>query len=235
MIKNKRILALIPARGGSKGIKDKNIIPLNNKPLISYTIEAAKGSKYIDKVVLSTDSEKIAKCAEAFGADVPFLRPTEFAQDHSKTIDAVLHAVDYFAEISEVYNILVLLQPTQPLRTASDIDQALELFIENGTEGLVSVSEVFDSPLLIRQMNNDGLLQNLLNLKSSVRRQDMPIYYRVNGCIYINWIETLNSSTSFNDNILPYIMPKERSVDIDEMSDLAIAEYFIQKAISIKK
>lgn len=228
MFGKQKILALIPARGGSKGIKDKNIILLAGKSLIAYSIEAAKNSKYIDSIVATTDSEKIAEVAKKYGARVPFLRPPELAGDTSKTIDAVLHAIKTLKSMDEDYNTLVLLQPTQPLRTTDDIDRAIELYYENGENGLVSISPVNDSPLLIRSIGADGKLVNLLSLNSTCRRQDMPNYYKVNGCIYINKIDELDKNTSFNDNKVPFIMTKEHSVDIDEISDLWMAEYYLK-------
>lgn len=228
MFGKQKILALIPARGGSKGIKDKNIIPLAGKPLIVYSIEAAKNSKYIDSIVVTTDSKKIAEVAKQCGARVPFLRPAELGADTSKTIDAVLHAIKTLKSMDENYNTLVLLQPTQPLRTTYDIDKAIELYYENGENGLVAISPVDDSPLLIRSIDAYGKLVNLLSQNSTCRRQDMPNYYKVNGCIYINKIDELDKNTSFNDNKVPFIMTKEHSVDIDEISDLWMAEYYLQ-------
>lgn len=227
MFEDKRILALIPARGGSKGIKDKNIILLSGKPLIAYSIEAAKHSKYIDSIVVTTDSKKIACIANKYGARTPFLRPTELSNDNSKTIDAVLHAIKFLKNIDEIYDSVVLLQPTQPLRTTFDIDKAIEVYYQNNEEGLVSISPVDDNPLLIRTINSNGKLINLLSQNSTCRRQDMPRYYKVNGCIYINKIDELSNTTSFNDNSVPFIMQKENSVDIDELSDLWIAEYYL--------
>lgn len=231
MFGKQKILALIPARGGSKGIKDKNIIPLAGKPLIAYSIEAAKKSKYIDSIVVTTDSEKIAEVAKRYGARVPFLRPVELAADTSKTIDAVLHAIKTLKSMGENYDTLVLLQPTQPLRTTDDIGKAIELYYEDGENGLVSISPVDDSPLLIRSIGADGKLLNLLSQNSTCRRQDMPNYYKVNGCIYINKIDELNENTSFNDNRIPFIMDKEHSIDIDEMSDLWMAECYLKNNI----
>lgn len=222
-----RILALIPARGGSKGIKNKNITNLAGKPLISYSIEAALNSSYIDRTVVTTDSEAIAKVSLSYGADVPFLRPLELARDTSKTIDAVLHAIDMLKAQGEEFDVLVLLQPTQPLRSTRDIDESIECFFSNGGLPLTSVSPVNDHPLLIRSINGAGKLAPLLALNSTCRRQDMPEFYNVNGCIYINKISELSVDTSFNDNMIPFIMAKERSVDIDEHVDLVLAEYYL--------
>lgn len=231
MFNDKKILALIPARGGSKGIKNKNIINLAGKPLIAWTIEAARKSIFIDDVIITTDSAEIASVAKKFGGDAPFLRPPELAGDKSNTIDAVLHALGELKKLKKFYDALVLLQPTQPLRLPEDIDGAIETFFKNSELPLASVSPVKDHPVLIRSLSSDKkTLVPLLNLNSTCRRQDMPDYYRVNGCIYINKLNEfneLNKNTSFNDNIIAFVMPRERSVDIDEPSDIAMAEYYI--------
>lgn len=230
MYNDKKILALIPARGGSKGIKNKNIIDLCGKPLISYTIDSAKGSKYIDEIIVSTDSEEIAEISRQYGACVPFLRPKELATDTSSTLDVVIHAIDFLAKKRDMFHTLVLLQPTEPLRTSEDIDGAIEKHFLGGERSLVSVSEVDDNPILIRTLNQDDLLVPLINLNSTCRRQDMPVYYRVNGCVYINKISEINQTTSFNDNELAYIMQREHSVDIDELKDLCVARYYLEKS-----
>lgn len=225
MIEGKKVLALIPARGGSKGIKKKNIVDVAGKPLISYSIVAAKGSKYIDAIVVTTDSEEIAEVSKKYGANVPFLRPVEFAGDCSTTLDAVLHALKMLED--QNFEVLVLLQPTSPLRTTEDIDNALQLFFERECKSLASVSEVNDPPILMRYVNEYGEMKKMLNLNSTVRRQDMPITYRINGSIYINLISEISKETSFNDNSIAYIMEKEHSVDIDEYVDLAVAAYYL--------
>lgn len=227
MYKNNKILALIPARGGSKGIKNKNIIDIMGKPLIYYTIQAAKESVYIDDIVVTTDDEVIANISIECGAKVPFLRPKQLAQDTSKTIDAVLHAILTLEQMGPKYDTLILLQPTQPLRTSEDIDKSIECFFCNGELSLVSVSEVDDHPLLIREIVDNKLLPLLLE-NSTCRRQDMKKYYRINGCIYINKVEEINSNTSFNDNLIPFIMKKSHSVDIDEVKDLVLTKYYLK-------
>ncbi len=221
-----KIAAFIPARGGSKGVKRKNIRKLAGKPLIAYTISAALGSKYIDQVVVSTEDEEIAKIAKSFGAKVPTLRPRELAQDTTATIDVVLHGVEAFFSL-EKWDSIVLLQPTQPLRTSQDIDNAITFYYENGKKSLLSVSEAEDHPLLIRSFDGKGHMRKLLDVSSSVRRQDMEQFYRVNGAIYINQIQDLGATTSFNDNEIGFVMEKSHSVDIDELSDFALAEYYL--------
>ena len=226
----KKILAIVPARAGSKGIKDKNITDLNGKPLIAYSIEAGLKSKHINKVVVTTDGEEIAKVAKEYGADVPFLRPKHLATDTSKTIDAVTHCIDELKNQGQKYDYVVLLQPTQPLRQAWHIDEAIELIIEKDEDALVSVSKVKDHPILMRTIDESGHAVNLLEGSSTKRRQDFPDFYKVNGAIYINKInDNLNNDTSLNDNKLVYIMDEKYDVDIDEMLDLQIARLIIDK------
>lgn len=227
MYREKKIIAVIPARGGSKGIPHKNIIDLCGKPLISYSIIEGLKSKYIDYLMVSTDDEEIAEIAKKHGADVPFIRPVDLATDTSKTIDVVLHVLGNLKKQGHLYDVLVLLQPTQPLRTSTDIDLAIERYFETGCKSLVSISPVEDHPLLIRSIEQDVLVP-VLKMSSTCRRQDMPQYYRVNGCIYINEVAQIDENTSFNDNIVPFVMEKEHSIDIDEFSDLVMARYYIK-------
>lgn len=227
MIQKKRVLAMIPARGGSKGIKNKNIIEVKGKPLIAYTIEAAKKSKYIDTVMVSTDSEAIKDVALQWGAAVPFMRPEELASDAAKTIDAVMHTVNFYREHADIYDYFVLLQPTSPLRSAEDIDGAIEKFLNCGERDLASISEVTDSPVLIRKIVDSTIMEKLLDVTSTVRRQEMPKYYRINGGIYITKIDKLSSEMSFNDSSVYYLMKKQHAIDIDEYVDLAVLEYYL--------
>lgn len=224
MIEGKRVLAWIPARSGSKGVKGKNIKELCHKPLISYTLTAATMCPYVDETIVSTDSEEIARVANRFGGKTPFLRPSSLASDKSKTIDAVLHTLDYLSERQEAYDILCLLQPTSPLRTTEDISQALRTFIEYGCQPLVSVNEAKSHPILMRTIDGKGHLSNLLDQNSTVRRQDLNKVYEVNGSIYINLISEINATTSFNDNLIPFIMPLNHSIDIDSEDDFCLAE-----------
>ena len=219
MINDQKVLGLIPARGGSKGIPKKNIRELSGKPLIAYSIDAALRSELVDRVVVTTDSEEIAAIARSWGADVPFLRPAELAQDGSKTIDCVLHARDELASMGDPYDVIVLLQPTSPLRTARNIDDALACFVNHGEKGLASVSEVIDNPVLVRTLGNDGQLFPILDRGSTVRRQDMEVFYRVNGSIYINRADELTSETSLNDNPIGFVVSQSEAPDIDTFED----------------
>ncbi|CEN21730.1 cytidylyltransferase domain-containing protein [Paraclostridium sordellii] len=228
-MKKSKVLAIIPARAGSKGIKDKNIIDLNGKPLIAHSIEAGLKSKYINKVVVSTDGEKIAKIAKDYGAEVPFLRPKHLATDTAKTIDCVIHCIEELKKNGEEYDYVVLLQPTQPLRQPWHIDEAFELIIKRNEDSLVSISKVKDHPVLMRTIDKNGYAINLLEGSSTKRRQEFPDFYKVNGAIYINKInENLNYDTSFNDNKLVYMMDEQYGIDIDDMLDMEIAKLLIK-------
>ncbi|MGL4761238.1 MAG: cytidylyltransferase domain-containing protein [Sarcina sp.] len=224
MFKGKKVLAIIPARAGSKGIKDKNIIDLVGKPLIAHSIEQGLNSKYIDKVVVSTDGEKIAEVAKQYGAEVPFLRPSEIACDTAKTIDVMIHCVDFLNNNNEEFDYIVLLQPTQPLRKVEHIDEMIEKIVNEEAKGIVSVCKVKEHPILMRTIDDKGKLNNLLSESSTMRRQEMPDYYKVNGVIYVNKIDKdFKLETSLNDNKLAYVMEEKYSIDIDDLMDLEIA------------
>ena len=230
MFKGKKVLAIIPARAGSKGIKDKNIIDLAGKPLIAHSIEQGLNSKYIDKVVVSTDGEKIAEVAKQYGAEVPFLRPSEIACDTAKTIDVMVHCVDFFKNNNEEFDYIVLLQPTQPLRKAEHIDEMIEKIVNDEAKGIVSVCKVKEHPILMRTIDSKNQLNNLLTGSSTMRRQEMPDYYKVNGVIYINKIDgDFNLDTSLNDNKSAYVMEEKYSIDIDDLMDLEIARLYIKR------
>lgn len=223
-----KILAIIPARSGSKGIKNKNIVDVNGKPLIYYSIKEALKSNYISDVIVSTDSEEIAKIAKNLGAEVPFMRPSFLATDMSRIIDTIIYTIEKLKEIGQEYDYIVLLQPTQPLRRSWHIDEAIELIINKKETSLVSVSKVKEHPILIRKIDDNGYVKNLLNEGSTKRRQDFEDFYKVNGAIYINKIdENLIKDTSFNDNKLAYIMDEKYDLDIDEPNDLYIAEIML--------
>lgn len=235
MYRKKRILALIPARGGSKGIKGKNIRNIGEKPLIAYTIEAALQSGCFDSVAVSTDNSEIAKISQQYGAEIPFLRPSILASDMSKTIEAVLHAKNELLKAGREFDLLVLLQPTQPLRTSDDIRGAIDLFFDRRLNSLVSVCPVYDHPILIRTMGLDFRLSKLLDTSSTVRRQDMPPFFRVNGAIYINYINNITLETSFNDNEYGYIMDYAHSIDIDSEADIKMAEMYLSQKDTLSR
>lgn len=229
MYKGKKILAIIPARAGSKGIKNKNIIDLSGKPLIAYSIEAALKSKYIDRIVVSTDGGNIAKISKEYGAEVPFIRPKSLATDTSKSIDVVLHCIDELVKKNENYDYVILLQPTQPLRQSFHIDEAIELIYRKKENSLVSVCKVKEHPSLMRELNLDGTMNNIVSLSSDTRRQDFKEIFIVNGAIYINKINNeLNKDTILNDNKIAYLMEEKYSIDIDEILDVKIANLMLK-------
>lgn len=215
-------LAYIPARGGSKGIPKKNIAELGEMPLIAFTIVAALKSGLFEKVMVSTDSEEIADVARQYGAWVPFLRYAEFAQDTSKTIDAVISDKSRLEAMGEKFDEFVLLQCTSPFRTAKDIQGAVAL-AEKMHSGVVSISPVEEHPILMRTIDADGKVSKVLNCSSTCRRQDMPPYYRVNGAIYVNFWGELTPDLSLNDNPYGYVMERKDSLDIDTKADLEAA------------
>jgi CMP-N,N'-diacetyllegionaminic acid synthase len=222
MINGKKVLAFIPARGGSKGIKNKNIRVVSGKPLVSYTIAAALNSSFVDYVLVSTDSKKIASISKTFGAQVPFLRPQELSSDHSKTVDGVVFTIQKLRESDLNFDYLLLLQPTSPLRDERDIDNAIKLFVDSNETSLLSVSEYSGNPFLLRSFPeaDKPLLQKAISQNSTIRRQDLPRFFKVNGAIYINKIADISLDTSFNDNQIGYVMDPDHSTDIDDWSDL---------------
>jgi len=225
-----KLLALIPARGGSKGIKKKNIVPLCGRPLIWYTIEAAKNSGVFHNIVVSTDSDEIAEISRKWGASVPFKRPDYLATDDAKGIDVVLHAMEFMERRGESYDAIMVLQPTSPLRTAEDIQSAMEIFLKKDANAVVSVTEADHHPLWMSTLPPDGRLDDFLLPEVRNRnRQELPKYYRLNGAIYLaRWEYLKEHGDWFKKNCFAYIMPRERSVDIDEMVDLLLAEALLK-------
>lgn len=228
MINNRKVLAIIPARGGSKGIPNKNIIDVCGKPLIQYTLDAAKKSKYIDEIHISTDCESIISIVRELGFNVERKRPAELAQDDSATIDVLIDVLKYYEELNKQYQIILLLQVTQPLRTVEQIDNALEHFIDNKEKGLVSVSQVAQHPILMRSIDENGQLLNLLSMESTIRRQDFKDYFTVDGSIYINSAREILDRVSLNDNKIPFYMGDEYlNIDVDTERDLDYLKYVL--------
>lgn len=230
MYKGKKILAVIPARGGSKGVPRKNIIEVGGHPLIKYTIDCGKNSKYLDRTVISTEDLLIKRVAEENGGDVPFLRPKELAEDTSKTIDCIVHAVNTLKSMGEEYDYVIILQNTVPLRKSWHVDEAIEMIVDSSERSLVSISEVDEHPILMRTLNEDKTVKNLLHMNSTMRRQDFPKFYKVDGAIYIQKLDKdFNNDTSLNDGKLAYIMENRYSTDIDNYIDIKIVEYYLEK------
>jgi N-acylneuraminate cytidylyltransferase len=227
MIRNKTVLAIIPARGGSKGLPGKNIKPVGGKPLIAWTIEAATKSKFIDRVVLSSDDENIINTATQYGCEAPFVRPKELAQDDSPAIDTVLHALQQLPH----FDITVLLQPTCPLRSAEDIDNALSTLFSKNAKSCVSVTTPDKSPYWMYVVNGYNRLNPLLDKKLAAKqRQELPQVYVLNGAIYAICTEVLLNTRNFVPHgTVPFVMSKEHSIDVDYQLDLDFVEFLMQK------
>lgn len=227
MFKNKKILCLMPARGGSKGLPKKNIKLLVGTPLIGWSIEAALDSKYIDKIIVSTDDEKIAGVARKFGAEVPFVRPAYLATSKARMTDVLKHAIDFSVRRGDNFDLVLLLQPTSPLREAKDIDCAIELFFNKKAGAVVSVCEAEHHPWLSGTIPSSLSLRNFIVEKAkNSNRQDLPVYYRLNGAIYLADVNYFRKNNGFMARkTFAYIMPAERSVDIDNKLDFEFAEF----------
>lgn len=221
-----KILAIIPARGGSKGVPRKNIRKLAGKPLIAWTIEEAKKSKYITRTILSSEDPKIIDIAKQYECDVPFVRPLKLAQDDTPGIDPVLHAV----EQCPGYDYVVLLQPTSPLRTIEDIDGCIEYMLSQNADFCVTVTESEKSPYWMYKVSDNGKMKPLIELeKLPLRRQDSPKIYALNGAVYVAKTERLVEENTFlTTNTVAYVMNKERSMDIDTELDFKVCEFYIE-------
>ena len=217
-------LAIIPARGGSKGVLGKNIRVVGGKPLIAWTIEAAKQSEYIDRVILSSDDEAIIEQARRYECEIPFVREARLARDESTSMDVILDALDRCPG----YEWVVLLQPTSPLRSARDIDQAIELCKRQNASACVSVSLSQESPYWMFTLKDGSTLESVLPLQGATRRQDLPSVYSLNGAIYVAKTGWLRQHRSFlSTETVAYVMPIHRSLDIDTESDLIQLQFFL--------
>lgn len=222
-------VAIIPARGGSKGLPRKNIYPLAGKPLIAYSVEAGMEARMVTATVVSSEDHEILGVAKTYGAEI-VLRPDALASDTASCESVVTDALQQLAHRGERFDLLVLLQPTSPLRTAHDIDAALDQFIASGATSLISVYEPEHTPYKAFQRNNDGFLEGLVDNRTPfMRRQDLPATYMPNGAIYITKVELfLSTGTLFSKKTVPYIMSEEKSVDVDRQEDVARIEQLLQ-------
>lgn len=232
------IISVIPARGGSKALPGKNIAMLGGKPLLAYTIEASLESEYISTTVVSTDYEDIQKVALDSGAEAPFLRPAELATDTAHSPDVVEHAVKYYEDKGNSFDITVMLQPTSPFRTGKHIDEAIEHFLKDDTlDSLISVKKQDYPPWWMFQPDGSRLKAafeyekgvNVFNLE----RQQFPPVYRPNGAIYVTWRKYLSETQSIvnMENNGFYIMEEDDSIDIDNRIDLIEAEQILEERL----
>lgn len=222
MIRGKKVLEVIPARGGSKGVPGKNIRVVAGKPLIAWTIEEAKKSRFLDRVMLSSDDHTIIKVAREWGAEVPFVRPSELAQDNTPGVDPVLHA------IREVpgYDYVVLLQPTSPLRTADDIDGCIEACLSSGVPSCVSVTVPDKSPYWMYTLTSGKRMKPVMAGETYSCRQSLPSVYALNGAVYVAEVKWLEEHKTFlTDETIAFEMPREHSLDIDTELDLRLFEF----------
>jgi N-acylneuraminate cytidylyltransferase/CMP-N,N'-diacetyllegionaminic acid synthase len=224
------ILYIIPARVGSKGLPGKNIRLLGNKPLIAYSIEAAVNSIFKGTVIVSTDDEEIASVGKKYGATVPFIRPNELATDAASTMDVVFHAINFYKQQHVFFDLIVVLQPTSPLRTSTDIDQAISLMKEKNVAAVVSVCESEHHPLWTNILPADGSMKNFIREEvKGKNRQQLPVNFRLNGALYISKSEALEIYKGFiHEKTIAYIMPTDRSVDIDHEIDFKLAELLLK-------
>ncbi|XQY91546.1 cytidylyltransferase domain-containing protein [Metabacillus sp. HB246100] len=224
------IVAIIPARGGSKGLPKKNIKILAGKPLIAHTIDVAIKCKYIDRVLVSTDDIEIANISKAYGAEVPFLRPENLATDEATTIDVLRHAIEFLEDNMTDIKHVVLLQPTSPLRSVEDLNHALEKYTKKSDGvALISVCEAQSHPYLLKTIDCDMLIDFVDKQQTVTRRQDLPIVYEINGGIYVCPKENILKGYIYTDPATPFIMNKENSVDIDDEVDFLLAEAILKK------
>lgn len=227
----RRVLALIPARGGSKGLPGKNLALLAGRPTIAWTVAAALAARAVDDVVVTTDDDAIAAAAEAAGARVPFRRPAELAADEARMTDVVRHAIDTLTARGETFDWLVLLQPTSPLRTGADVDAAFARLTETGGRAVVGVCAAEHSPAWIGTLPPDGSMADFLaHAAGRANRQELGGYFRLNGAIYIADVAYWREQAGFiGPETFAFVMPPEASVDIDTALDHDFAEFLLAR------
>ena len=224
------ILGIVPARGGSKAITRKNLALLANKPLLAWTVEVALESASLDRLVISTDDPEIADAGKKLGAEIPFLRPAELAADTSTSMDVILHALRWLADNQNYRpDYVLLLQPTSPLRTATDIRESIKLALAKRADSVVSVCETHQHPLWMKGVNHEGRLVDLYpQSPAPTRRQDLPSVFALNGAIYLALRTFLLSERTFiSDCTYAYVMPENRSLDVDTPWDLYLANLIL--------
>ncbi len=224
-----RTLAVIPARSGSKGLKDKNILPLCGKPLLSYTIEAALKSQCFDTVMVSTDALEYAEIAAACGAEVPFLRSKAAATDQASSWEVVLEVLQKYEEKGRQFDFVMLLQPTSPLRNEQEIRNAFSVQERNHAEAVVSVCEMEHSPLWCNTLPENHCMDHFIS-SASRPRQQLGRYYRINGALYLVHVEKLrrDGTLIYDKATFAYLMDKDQSVDIDDATDFMLAEFLMK-------
>lgn len=220
-----KTIAIITARSGSKGLKDKNIKYLNGKPLLAYSIEAALESKVFDVVMVSTDSLEYKKIAIEYGAEVPFLRSEETSSDTASTRDCIIEVLNNYKKMGCEFDRFMILQPTSPLRTAKHIIEANELYTTKNAKSVISVCEMDHSPLWSNILKDDLCMDNFISCDNDKQRQALETFYRINGAIYLHDVKHYRQNEYyFDDSSFAYIMEKMSSIDIDDELDFLMAK-----------
>ncbi len=233
MISGKTVLAIIPARGGSKGVPRKNIKDLCGKPLIAWTIEETLKSKYIDRIIVSTEDKEIAEISEEYDAEVPFMRPKKLSEDGTSGIEPLLHCINWLKNNQNYYpDYICTLQCTSPFRKSKHIDEALEQLFKQDADSIIGVCRSEANPYWMKRIENGKLIDFIASSKLYSRRQDLPIIYRLNGALYIGKTDILLKNRNwYTNNTLPYVMPSEDSIDIDTALDFKFAEWIMKEKL----
>jgi N-acylneuraminate cytidylyltransferase/CMP-N,N'-diacetyllegionaminic acid synthase len=240
MYKDKRILGLIPARGGSKGLPRKNVLPVLGKPLIAWTIEQGLASRYLDRLVVSTDDKEIAEISKQYGGEIPFLRPDHLAYDEVKSIDVILHALGILGKNVCTFDYVALLEPTSPLREASDIDVCVDRLIPHRQgKSIVSVARLEGAhpDFNVTIDTETGFIRNGTGGDGFkvLRRQELRDFYYFDGTIYLSEVQSLlERRTFYHELTLPYVVPKWKALEIDDGCDLICAESLLRARLSGK-
>ncbi len=230
MKQNKSFLCLMLARGGSKGVPGKNLKLLRGKPLIYYTIQAVQDSGVFDRFILSTDSQEISEVAKSYGVEVPFLRPEQLAKDDSSALDAIEHVLKWVQANDKRYDYVQYIFPTAPLRTAEDICSGIKVLFEKNADMVISVCQTSHPPYWSNVLPDDHSLKGFIDTEHLRNRQDVPVTYRLNGAIYVaKWDVFYEKRNWYEQNTYAYIMPTERSADIDSEFDFKLAELLLKE------
>jgi len=227
MIENRRVLGVIPARGGSKGVPRKNLRVVGGKPLIGWTLEATVRSRYLDRTIVSTDDDEIIEVARSLGGDVPFRRPVEISGDAAPHSHAILHALDHVPG----YDLVVMLNPTTPLRTAEDIDSCIELCVATGAPACVTVAKTDKPPEWTFRVDDEGRMSSVIGLAElPLLRQDLAPSYVFNGAVYVSVVDWFKQVKSFfSPETRAYKMPASRSIDLDDEFDFMVLEMILRQ------
>tara|TARA_B100000029_G_C17601926_1_gene966072 strand:+ start:1406 stop:2134 length:729 start_codon:yes stop_codon:yes gene_type:complete len=238
VLKNKKVICIIPARKGSKGLKNKNIKRLMNIPLIAWSILVAKKCNLIDEIIVSTDSKKISKIAKKYGAKVPFLRPKNLATDKSSSFEVLKHAINFYKNKKVFFDYVLLLEPTSPLRDYKDVNLCLKKVLKNKIDAMVSVTKVINQhPIFLYSLNKNNFLKPYLKnqKKLYIRRQDINSLYYLEGSIYISKISTLfKKKTFYHKKTQAFTVDRWKSLEIDDIDDFNLAQFYAMRSNILK-